>query len=291
VRGEAGIDHVAHGRVTGQEVGDPLGVVAMAIHPYAQRLQPAMSEEGIERAGDCAHGVLMEGDLLGQVEISYDQGAPDDVGVTADVFRRRMHHDVGTERQRLLEIGSREGVVDDQQGSAVVGSVGQCLDVTEVEQRVGGGLDPHQGGDTRLDRRPHCVDVTHRRRIVLDPPRLGDLVEEPERSAVRIVGQHHVVPRTAQCADQGVLGRQSTREREAALALLDRRQCALERRPRRVGGAAVFIAAPQASDTVLFVGRRREDRRDHRTRGGVRLIPGVDRAGVEAGLVAVLCVG
>ena len=57
------------------------------------------------------------------------------------------------------------------------------------------------------DRGADGVDVGDRRGAVLEPPDLLDLVEEPERAAVRVVGDDHVVA-----------GRQSARIRVSSAA-------------------------------------------------------------------------
>ena len=123
--GRPGIEDLGDLRVAGQEVDDPLGVVAVPLHPHRQRPQPAQHQPGVERAGDGADGVLVEGDLLGELVVAYDERAADDVGVPAAVLRRRVDDDVGAERQRLLEVGRGEGVVDDEQRAGVVGDRGQ----------------------------------------------------------------------------------------------------------------------------------------------------------------------
>ena len=136
----------------------------MPVHPDAERLQPAQHQPRVERAGDGADRVLVERDLLGELEVAYDEGAADDVGVAAAVLRGRVHDDVGTERQRLLEVRRGEGVVDDQQGTGLVRDGGQRLDVADVEQRVGRRLDPDHLRAAGLDRGAHRVDVADRRR-------------------------------------------------------------------------------------------------------------------------------
>ena len=161
---------------------------------------------------------------------------------------------------------------------------GERLDVADVEQRVGRRLDPDQPGLAGPDRGPHRVEVGDRGGVVPQPPRVRDLGEEPVGAAVRVVGDDHVVARPAQRPQQGVLGREPAGEREAALALLERGDVALERGAGGVGGAAVLVAAAQAADAVLLVGAGRVDRRDHRPGRRVGLVAGVDRTRLEAGL-------
>jgi hypothetical protein len=285
---QAGIDHLCHLRMAGEEVDHLLGVVAVPVHPDAEGLQAAVGQEAVEGAGHGAHRVLVEGDRLRQVEVSDHDGAADHVAVPTDVLGRRVHHDVGAEGERLLQIRRREGVVDDQQRAGLVGDLSEPLDVGDGQQRVGRGLDPQ---DLRLpgpDRGAYRVDVADVGGAVLETPTLRDLVEEPEGAAVRVVGDHGVVAGAGEPPQDGVLGRQAAGEREPALPFLQRRERALERGPRRVGAAAVLVAAAQPTDAVLLVGARRVDGRDHRAGGRVGLVAGMDGAGLEPGLAAMV---
>ena len=101
-------------------------------------------------------------------------------------------------------------------------------------------------------------------------------------------GITHVVAGPGQPAQDRVLGGEAAGEREAALPLLERRERALERGAGRVGAAAVLVAAAQPADAVLLVGAGRVDGRDHRAGGRVGLVAGMDGAGLEAGLAAMV---
>ena len=169
-----------------------------------------------------------------------------------------------------------------------MGDLRQRLDVADGQQRVGRRLDPDQTRAARTDRGAYGVDVTDGRRAVLEPPRLRDLVEQPERPAVGVVGDDGVVSRPRQPAQDGVLRREPAREGEATLPLLEGRERSLERRPRRVRRAAVLVSAAEPADAVLLVGAGRVDRRDHRTGGRVGLVAGMDGAGVEPRLAAMV---
>ena len=67
--GTAGIEHLDDPRMLGQVGHDPLGVVAVPVHPHGQRLQPAQHEPRVERAGDAADRVLVEADPLVQIGV------------------------------------------------------------------------------------------------------------------------------------------------------------------------------------------------------------------------------
>ena len=53
--------------------------------------------------------------------VAHHDRAADHVGVPAEVLGRGVHHDVGAEPERLLEVRRGEGVVDDEQRARVVG--------------------------------------------------------------------------------------------------------------------------------------------------------------------------
>ena len=106
-------------RVRAEEVGDADGVGAVPVHPYAEGLDAAQHEPGVEGAGDRAHRVLVERQQLADLGVGGDERAADHVRVAAEVLRRRVHDDVGAERERLLQVRRRERVVDDQAGAGV----------------------------------------------------------------------------------------------------------------------------------------------------------------------------
>ena len=84
--------------------------------------------------------------------------AADHVGVAAEVLGRRVDDEVGSERERLLQVGRGEGVVDDEEGADGVRSVGGAADVDDVQERVRRRLDPDE---------PHLL-VEMRRQVLVE---------------------------------------------------------------------------------------------------------------------------
>ena len=234
--------------------------------------------------------------LLGELEVAHDERAADDVGVPAAVLRGRVHDDVGAERQRLLEVRRREGVVDDEQRAGVVRDGRERLDVADVEQRVGRRLDPDHLGLAGPDRGAHRVHVGHRRGRVREAPGLLDLGEQPVGAAVRVVGDDHVVagraerlragcprrpgrwrtrsrarpPRARRCCPRARCGSGSrsgsTRSRRAARRRRPACRCWSRRSagsPRRSSGRARSRRGSRAS----------RSRTSGRARGSARLMP------------------
>ena len=55
-----------------------------------------------------------------------------------------MDDEVGAERERLLEVGRGERVVDREQGAGGVRGLGSAADVDDVQERVRRRLDPDE---------------------------------------------------------------------------------------------------------------------------------------------------
>ncbi len=164
--------------------------------------------------------------------------------------------------------------------------VGERGDVADVEQRVGGRLDPHELG-VRAHGRAHLVGVVDGGGGVLDPPLREHLVDETEGAAVGVVRDDEVVARTQHRTEQAVGGGHARAERPAVGAVLERGEVRLEGTTGGVAGAGVLEAVAHLTDTVLGEGRRRVDRHVDGTGLGVGLVPGMDGAGRETVLVLV----
>ena len=71
---EARVEHRGDAPVALQELDHLLGVVAVPVHPDAEGLDAAQHQPGVERPGDGADGVLVEGDLVGKLGIAGRSG-------------------------------------------------------------------------------------------------------------------------------------------------------------------------------------------------------------------------
>ena len=102
--------------------------------------------------------------------------------------------------------------------------------------------------------------------VHVDAEALVHARDEPERAAVRVGREDHVVAGIERAQDR-VLGREAAREREPVPRAFERREARLERGARRVAAARVLVA-PVLADRVLRERRREADRRDDRAGGG-----------------------
>ena len=261
-----------------QRLGDQARILIVALHADVQGLQPAQHEEGIERARHRAHCVLQEGELLVQVVAAQHERSGDHVAVAVQVLGHRVRDDVDAELQRPLEVRSREGVVADGDHVALAGDVSQRGKVADLQHRIGGRLHPEQ-----LRVRPegalHRAGVGHVDVGLFDSEPLEHLVGEPEGSAVEIVAEHDVIARGEQMQDR-IRRRQSAGEGEGVLAVLQRRQAALQRIARRIPRARVLEALVLAR-TRLRVRRSQVHRRHHGAGGRVGVLARMDRERLE----------
>ena len=214
-----------------------------------------------------------------------DDRPADDVTVAAAVLRGRVHDDVSAQGQRLLEVGRGERVVHRENGAGLMSHGREGGDVGDAQQRVGRRLDPDDLGLAGPDGGPHGLDVGDPGSRVLHPPRKSNLAQQAVGAAIGIGGNDHVVTGPQQRPDHGVLAGQTGGERETTAAALQCGEALLQRCPGRVGRTAVLVAAPKAADAVLLVRRDLVDRRHDGPGPQVRLLPRVDRTGVETSVV------
>ena len=152
---------VARGETCGcaaRSLGDPLGVGAVPVHPHGQRLDAAQHQPGVERAGDGAHRVLVEGQLVAELRRRRRparrrrrrSGRPCTWWWSARRRRRRAPAAAAGRAWRTCcprPAARRRSCA----------TLGQRGDVGDAQQRVGGRLDPdHLGlpGGPRRARRP-----------------------------------------------------------------------------------------------------------------------------------------
>ena len=114
-------DGLRHLRMVVQEGRHGGRALAVGAHAHGQRLQAPQRQVAIHRTGDGARPIRQESQRLDPFRVARDDGAADQVGVTAEVLREAVDHGVGPEFQRALERRRREGVVDHGPGSGARG--------------------------------------------------------------------------------------------------------------------------------------------------------------------------
>ena len=259
-----------------QVLGHGAAVFAVARHAQVQGFEAAQGQEAVLRARRAAAGVLVEAQALQQLIAVEDQRAHHHVGVAGHVLGERVHHNVGPQRQRLLQVGGRERVIHGQQRAGRFGDGRHARDVNDVEQRVGGRFDPDELGIGR-DFGLHRRQVAHRHEVALDAQRRVHLGHDAVGAAVEVVGRDDLIAGFQQ-AQHAVDGRHAGGEGQAVLAIIQRRQGVLELGAGGVVGARVLVALVVAR-RALGVGRGLVDGRHDGPGFGVRVHAGVDGFG------------
>ena len=182
-----------------------------------------------------------------------------------------MHDDVGAERERLLQVRRGERVVDDDTRVARVRELARPRRCRRSTAPGWSASRSTPAGSRRATRAASASRSPRSTAVHVDAVALVHARDEPERAAVRVGRDDHVVAGIERAQDR-VLGREAAREREAVPRAFERREARLERVARRVAAARVLVA-PVLADRVLRERRREADRRDDRA-GGRDRAPG-----------------
>ena len=144
----------------------------MRLHTDFQRLYAAEKQPCIERGWHRTSGVLVELHLPICLFVRCDDGSADDIAVSANVLCRTMHHDVGSQFQRTLEVRRIERIVHHEQGTVSVRDFRKGGYIDQLEKRIRRTLDPDNLRPRRHSRfktrELPSVNIPENRVLVLD---------------------------------------------------------------------------------------------------------------------------
>jgi hypothetical protein len=196
--------------------------------------------------------------------VAGDERPAEDIAVPGEVLRRRVHDDVGAERERLRVHGRRAGGVDGDERAGGVRVRRDPGDVGDGPRRVRGRLEPHEARGARAQRGSDGVRVGR----VDDRHADAELGAEPLGPvAERVVPDcrnDDVIARAAQRAEHRRRGRHARREHERVGAALELRERSLGGLGRRVPVARVVAPTDERVVGVARVRGRELDRRHER---------------------------
>ena len=135
--GQTGIEHFFNFRVRVQMAGNGLAVGVVLKHANGKSLDAARSEEAIHGREAGSGGSLDEINSFGVVGAAEDDGAAGGIAMAIEIFGHGVNDDVGAEFQGALKIGTEEGVVNNESGSALVREAGHGGDVGETHGGIG----------------------------------------------------------------------------------------------------------------------------------------------------------
>ena len=233
---EAGVVDARDLGVAGEVGGDGLGAVAVRLHPDRERLHAAEHEKSPAARGrppPRSGGTQ----ALGQRRVARRPPAPHHVAVPAEVLRGAVDDEVGSERERGLEVGRRERVVDGGQRAAARASLRARGHVDDLE--IGFTASPTRGGASGGSRAACAVSLSvprrGRRRQIPTARRMRRGVGRCRRR--RRPRRGHGRP-PLRARRTGSRGRAEPRPKAIACAPPRGRRGSLERRPRRVPARA-----------------------------------------------------
>ena len=155
--GQAGVAHGGHRGVPGQAPGELAGRGLGPLQAERQGAQPAQRQERLEGPGHRPAHAAAGGEGGGDLRVARHRGPHHQVGVSGQQLGRAVDHDVRAQVQRALQERGGQGVVDGDAHARGVRSAGQQRDVRDLEEGVGGGLDPEQVGAAAHGHRPGAV--------------------------------------------------------------------------------------------------------------------------------------
>ena len=83
--------------------GDGRGADLLPFHAGKKGPKTSQGQPGVERCARAAHDIAPMSQLFDLRRIRCHDRATDDIGMAIEIFGGRMDHEIGTERDRLLE--------------------------------------------------------------------------------------------------------------------------------------------------------------------------------------------
>ena len=145
-RPHPGIAHGDHRRVVSKAGGEDGSVGARPLQTQVQGAYAAQRQPGLQGTGDRT----VERPVAGQrgedlvAVLAHHAGAEDHIAVATQVLGHRMHDQVRAQLEGSLGQGGGEGVVDDGQHTSRASGLDEGLEIGDLEQGVGGRLQPDQ---------------------------------------------------------------------------------------------------------------------------------------------------
>ncbi len=162
------------------------------------------------------------------------------VAVAADVLRRRVDHEIHSQRDRPLEYRCGPGIIDDRQRPVAACQGRQGADVVGLHGPAGRAFEVQQfcAGKSRLDSlKIGAVDVIH-----CDFKLLEQRLEKTISIRIDVTYADHPILRLDKGEHGAGDGRHAAGEADGVFGFLQLRHLAFEHRHRRISGARIDIA-------------------------------------------------
>src|SRR2546423_15455661 len=130
MRWKTWIVHRLDSRMSFEKLGHETGVVAVRAHAPWECADSAQQEPAVERRGYGAANLLEQSEPFHELVFhARDDGATEQVAVSAEILGGGVHHEIRPEPERKLEHRCRPRVVHDAARANCVRELGETLDV------------------------------------------------------------------------------------------------------------------------------------------------------------------
>ena len=193
VRGQAGIHHRFDRGVAFQKLPQRHRALLVSAHPQRQCRGSACDQPRIERRHHPAMmHIRLDGQAADQLRRAADTAAHR-IAMPADIFRQRVHHQIGPERQRLGPDGRGKGIIHRDQRPAFMRNAGNLGNISQADQRIAGCVDENQLG-FGAHRRRHILGTGGVHPANRHPkPRQG-IAPQLCNTSIANIGQDHMIP-------------------------------------------------------------------------------------------------
>ncbi len=200
------------------------GAGAGRLDAHGQGAHAPLQQPRLERSQHAADARQIGADAGPQLVLRLGhQRAGDDVGMTVEIFGRRMHDDVGAQGQRLGEDRRGDGGIHRQPGAHTPGQLGDGGDVGDAPYRIGGGFQPDQLGLAGLQRGLHRRDTLGLHQLDLEAPAGGGVAQPAAQGPIHHLRRDDMIA-WGECQEHRRGRGHAGREEQRFLAPLESRQ-------------------------------------------------------------------
>ena len=185
---QPGVDDARHLRQRVQKRGERLRVFLRALHAHRQRFDAAQNQPTVKWRERRARGFQNKAQFFRNIGAAAHQQAAQRIVVPAKIFGRAVHHNIGAQRQRILQKRRQIRIVDNQQQPVRVRLLRQTRNIRDAHHGVGGRFNKHRFR-RRSDMRRNILAAAVKRRK-LQPVFDADGIEQARGAAVK-VGVHN----------------------------------------------------------------------------------------------------
>mmetsp|Transcript_103026 Transcript_103026/g.142525 ORF Transcript_103026/g.142525 Transcript_103026/m.142525 type:complete len:318 (+) Transcript_103026:33-986(+) len=143
---EAGVDNLLDLGMRFKHLSNSHSIAGRSLNSNTESFSTSQTNPAVERRSTSSNGLHGEVKSLVKFKIVKAESTTNDIGVTTEVLGSRVHNDISTKLGRALPHRSSESVINNKDDTSSLKSVGNGLNVENLQSRVGGSLKPDNLG-------------------------------------------------------------------------------------------------------------------------------------------------